>query len=167
MADHLTYPSLTETAVGPGEHATGGFCLPATPTLPIEALSMFQTKNPRVLLLQPLHEGYLRIRRQTTLWQKVRATGAVARMLIVWPIILLYRRQAYYWISLAEIHTRYLEEVIVPWVNDIGHTAREGTDPRCIATTSVEKVRIESRREQVDRLLALRCNVAAVLAVLV
>ena len=119
------------------------------------------------MLLQPLNEGHLLNRRHTSLWRKAGLIfAAAARALFVWPLILLHRRQAYYWISLAELHNRYMDEVIAPWVEEISCAVREETDARRIATTSVENVGMESDRGQVESLLALRCNVSAVLAVL-
>jgi len=170
LTDGSACRSPTETAVGTDGPATGVSHIPATPSLPIEALSSFQTTNFRVLLLQPLYEGHFLIRRQTSLWRKtglIFATVAnVARALFAWPLILLHRRQAYYWISLAELHNRYMDEVIVPWVEEITHAVREETDARRIATMSAECVSMQSRHGQVEYLLALRCNASAVLAVL-
>ena len=158
---------MTETGVGTDEHTTGGFRLPATLALPIEALSMFQTKTPTVLMLQLIREGYFRIRRQKTMWQKIQATGAVARVVMIKPLVLLFHSsKAYYLISLAELHNRYMDVVIVPWVKGMGLAVGEETAPRCIPTTPAEEVHIESRREQIERLLALRCNAVAVAAVL-
>jgi len=59
-----------------------------------------------------------------------------------------------------------MNEVIVPWVEEIACAAREETNARRIATTSAENVSMQSRRGQVECLLALRCNTSAVLAVL-
>ena len=169
VVDGLAYCSTTETGVCTDEPATGVSRLPATPPLLIEALSSFQTRDFRVLLLQPLHEGHLLNRQQTSLWRKAGLIFAsVVRALFAWPLILLHRRQAYYWVSLAELHNRYMDEVIVPWVEKIASVVRERTDARRIATTSAENVGVgmESHRGQVESLLALRCNVSAVLAVL-
>ena len=167
MADGLVQCSATETAVGAGDPATGVPPLPATPSLHIEALSSFQTRDFRILLLQPLNEGRLLIRRQTSLWRKARLIfAAVARALFVWPLIMLHRRQAYYLISLDELHNRYMDVAIVPWVEEIAGAVKEETDARRVATTPTETVGMESHRGQVERLLALRCNTLAVLAVL-
>ena len=166
MADGLSYCITTKTAVCTDEPATGVSRLPATPSLLIEALSSFQTTNFRILLRQLLNEGNLLNRRQTSLWRKAGLIfAAVARALYAWPLIRLSRR-AYYWISLAELHNRYMDEVIVPWVEEIACAMREGTDARRIATTSADNVEMESHRGQVECLLALRCNASAVLAVL-
>jgi len=170
LADGSAYSGPTETAVDTGEPAAGVPRIPATACLPIEALSSFQTTDLRVLLLQPFYEGHFLIRRQTSLWRKTglifTTVANVARALFAWPLILLHRRQAYYWISLAELHNRYMDEAIVPWVEEITCAAREGTDARRIATTSAENVSMQNRRGQVECLLALRCNASAVLAVL-
>ena len=162
MADELARCRTTGAAVGTYEPATG---LPATPSLLIEALSSFQTTDFRVLFLQPLN--HLLSRRQTSLWRKAGLIfTAVARALLAWPLTLLHQRQAYYWISLAELHNRYMDEVIVPWVEEIAHAVQVETDARRIATISTGNVDLESHRGQVECLLALRCNASAVLAVL-
>lgn len=155
---------LTETAVVIHGHATGVSRFPTTPALPIEALSSFRTTKFRALYLQPLSEGHLLIRRQTSLWRKMSLVVAALARALFWPFILLYRRQGYYWVSLAELHDTYMDEAIVPWVNEMARVVRENTNPRRIATTV--NVDMESRHGQVERLLALRCNVFAVLAVL-
>ena len=61
-----------------------------------------------------------------------------------------------------------MDEVIVPWVERIASVVREQTGARRIATTSAENVGLgmESHRVQVESLLALRCNISAVLALL-
>jgi len=165
--DGLACCNTTETAVRTDEPATGLSRLPAIPSLLIEALSSFQTTNFWVLLLQPLNEGHVLNRRKTPLWRKAGLIfTAVARALFAWPLIRLHRRQAYYWISLAELHNRYMDEVIFPWLEEIDCAVREETDPRRIATASTGNVDIESHRRQVDCLLALRCNASAVLSVL-
>ena len=167
MADDLAYRSLTETVAGTDERATGVFNLPASPALPIEALSSFQATTLRILLLQHLYQDHLQIRRQTSPWRKMGVFFAVvARAFLGWPLVLLHRRQAYYWISLVELHIRYMDEVVVPWVNEIGRRLSNKSDLRCIAATSAESVGIESHRGPVERLLALRCNSFAVLAAL-
>jgi hypothetical protein len=167
VADGLAHCNTTETTVCTDEPVTGVSCLPATPSIPIEALSSFQTTDFWILLLQPLDEGNLPNWRQTSLWQKAGLIfAAVARALFTWPLIRLHWRQAYYWISLAELHNRYMDEVIVPWVEEIACAVTEETGTRRIATTSVEGVDMGSHREQVKCLLALRCNVSAVVAVL-
>lgn len=164
VADDSAYRSLTESAIGIHEHATGVSHFPATLALPMEALSSFQTTKFRALYLQPLYEGRSLIRRKTSLWRKTSLVIAALARAFVWPFILLHRHQGYYWISLAELHNTYMDEVIVPWVDEIARVVREETGPRRIATTV--NVGIESRHRQVERLLALRCNVSAVLAVL-
>jgi hypothetical protein len=145
VADGLAHRNTTETAVGTDEPATGVSRLPATPSLPIEALSSFQTTDFSCFVAATPLRGSFTERRQTSLWRK---TGliftAVARALFAWPLILLHRRQAYYWISLAELHNRYMDEVIVPWVEEIACAVREETDARRIATTSAENVGMES-----------------------
>jgi hypothetical protein len=169
VIDDSVYLSLTETAVGTNEPSTGSR-FPATPALAIEALSSFRTMDLRVLLLQPLHEGHLLVRQQKSLWRKTGLTLAViARALFGWPLILLHHRGAYYWISLAKLHDRYMTEVIIPWVDEIGRAMellREETVPRRIATAPAEDVSTESRHRQVGRSLALYCNTCAMLAVL-
>jgi len=165
VIDDSAYGSPTETAVGTDEPATGIHRLPPTPSLPIEALSSFQTTLFQVLwnalLPQALYE------RQTSLWRKAGLIfTAPVRVLFASLSILLHRHQAYYWISPAELHNRYMDEVIVPWVEETAHVVRQQTVARRMATTSAENVEIESHRGQVECLLALRCNVSAVLAVL-
>jgi len=162
VANGLSYCSTSKPAVCTDEPATGVSRLPATPSLLIEALSSFQTTNFRILLLQPLNEGKLLNQRQTPLWRKAGLIfAAVPRALFAWPLIRLSRR-AYYWISLAELHNRYMDEAIVPWVKEIACAVREGRDAR----RSADNVDTEGHRRQVECLLALRCNVSAVLAVL-
>jgi len=167
VADDLAYRSLTETAAGTDERATGVFDLPASSALPIEALSSFQATTLRILLLQHFYQDHLQIRRQTSPWRKIGLLFAlVARAFLGWPLVLLHRRQAYYWISLVELHTRYMDEVVVPWVDEIGRRLSNKSDLRCIAAKSTEFVDTESRRGQVERLFALRCTSSAVLAAL-
>jgi hypothetical protein len=136
-----------------------------TPSFPLEALSSFQATFLQVfwftLLPQALYE------RQTSLWRKAGLIlTAPVRVIFASLLSLLHQRRAYYRVSLAELHNRFMDEVIVPWVEEIVCVVRQRTDARRMATTSAENVEMESHRGQVECLLALRCNTSAVLAVL-
>src|SRR5258708_10007768 len=74
----------------------------------------------------------------------------VARVATLPPTDLVRRlHREYYWLSLANLHDRYMAEVIVPWIDEIGRameSSREETNSRHMTTASGEEVGKEHRR---------------------
>lgn len=142
--------------------------LPTTSaSLSIESLSSFKVSNPRVSVLQPFHERFLPTQDPLPLWRRTGlAIAAFARALFALPSVLVHRRQGYYQLSLAALHDRFMSEIIAPWVEEMGRVAeglsREQTDINRVVASSETS---EALR-QLGPLVALRCNISAMLAVL-
>ena len=146
--------------------------LPTTSaSLPIESLSSFKVSDLRVLVLQPFYERSLSIQHAPSLWRRTTlGIAAFARALLGLPSILIHHREGYYRLSLAALCDRFASEVIAPWVEEMTRIAegllRERADVNRTVAPSSETLYPETV-PQLESLIALRCNVSAVLAVLV
>lgn len=145
--------------------------LPTTSaSLPIESLSSFKVSNLRDLVLQPFHELSFPTQRAPSLWRRMGlAIAAFARAFFSLPSVLVHRRQGYYKLSLAQLSDKFTSEVIVPWLEEVGRVAErlltEEADTKHAVAPSSETLDAETRR-RLGPLIALRCNISAVLAVL-
>lgn len=164
----------TETATDPNTNVANTISrLPTTSAfLPIESLSSFRVSDLRVLVLQPFYERSFPTQRPLSLWRRTGlAIAAFARALFGLPFVLVHRRQGYYRLSLAQIRDRFTSEVIAPWLQEMGRVAEglltENADISHAVESSSEALDPETRRRQLGSLVALRCNISAVLAVLV
>lgn len=172
LADDLIHHDSTDAAADPDTTVADTISLLPTTSasLPIESLSSFKVSDLRVLVLQPFHERPFPTQHPPPLWRRTGlAVVAFARSLFGLPSVLVHRRRGYYKISLAALGNRYMSEVIAPWVEEMGRVAEEilretGDISRVVAPS--ETLGPESLR-QLERLVALRCNISAVLAVLV
>lgn len=173
LALDLAHDGSTETATDPNTNIGDTISrLPTTSaSLPIESLSSFRVLELRVLVLQPFHERSSATQRAPSLWWKPGlAIAAFARMLFGLPSILAHRRQGYYKLSLAQLSDRFISEVIVPWLEETARVAErllmEKADIKLAVAPSSEIPDPETRHQLVS-LVALRCNISAMLAVLV
>ena len=169
LAHELTHHDSTETATNPS--VSIGDTISRLPTtsafLPIDSLSSFKVSDLRTLVLQPFHERLLATQLVPSLWRRTGLAIAVfVRALFGLPSVLVHRRQGYYKLSLAQLCDRFTSEVIAPWLKEMGRVAEgllmeEAVINRPVASSS-EILNSETPRQ----LVALRCNVSAVLAVL-
>ena len=173
LAHDLAHDGSTETATDPNTNIGDTISrLPTTSaSLSIDSLSSFKVLGLRVLVLQPFHERSFATQRAGSLWGRAGlAMAAFARALFGLPSILVHRRQGYYKLSLAQLSDRFTSEVIVPWLEETTRVAErllmEKADIKRAVTSSSEILDPETRRQLV-LLVALRCNISAVLAVLV
>ena len=173
LAHDLAHHSSTETATDLNTNIGDTISrLPtASASLPIESLSSFKVSDLRVLVLQPFHERSFPTQRAPSLWRRTGlVVAAFARALFGLPSILVHRRQGYYKLSLAQMSDRFISEVIVPWLEETARVAErllmEKADNKHAVASSSEILDPETRRQLVT-LVALRCNISAVLAVLV
>ena len=163
LAHHGSTETVTDLNTNTGDTISR---LPTTSaSLPIESLSSFEVSDLRVLVLHPFHERYFPTQRAPSLWRRTGlAIAAFARALFGLPSILVHRRQGYYKLSLAQLSDRFTSEVIVPWLEETARVAErllmEKADNKASSSDP------ETRR-QLGSLIALRCNISAVLAVLV
>ena len=97
------------------------------------------------------------------------AIAAFAHALFGLPSVLVHRRQGYYKLSLAQLRHRFTSEVIAPWLEDMGRVAEgllmEKSDVNRAVASSSEVPNPETRH-QLEALVAMRCNISAVSAVL-
>lgn len=163
--------SSTETPTDPNTNVGDTISrLPTTSAfLPIDSLSSFKVSDLRVLVLQPFHERSFPTQRAPSLWRRAGlAIAAFARALFGLPSILFHRRQGYYKLSLTQLCDEFMSEVISPWLEEMGRVAEEclmeKADVNRVAAVS-ETLNLETRR-QLGSLVALRCNISAVLVVL-
>lgn len=98
-----------------------------------------------------------------------QAIAAFARALFGLPSVLVHRRQGYYKLSLAQLRHIFTSEVIAPWLEDMGRVAEglliEKADVNRAVVSSSEILDSETRH-QLEALVAMRCNISAVLTVL-
>jgi len=173
LAHDLMHHGSTEAATDPNTNVANTTShLPTTSALlPIESLSSFKVSDLRVLTLHPFYEHSFPTQRPPSLWRK---TGLVivafVRALFGLPSVLIRRRQGYYRLSLAQIRDRFTSEVIAPWLEEMGRVAEgllmEKADINHEVASSSVVLDTETRL-QLGSLVALRCNISAVLAVLV
>lgn len=173
LAHDLAHHNSTKTGTDPNTNIGDTISrLPAaSASLPIESLSSFKVSDLRVLVLQPFHERSFPTQRALSLWRRTGlAIAAFARALFGLPYILVHRRQGYYKLSLAQVSDKFTSDVIVPWLEEIAPVAErllmEGADHKRVMESSSEMLDPATRR-QLRSLVALRCNISAVLAVLV
>ncbi len=173
LARDLAQDGSTETTTDPNTNIGDTISrLPTTSaSLPIESFSSFKVLELRVLVLQPFHERSFATQRAPSLLRRTGlAMAAFARALFGLPSILVHRRQGYYKLSLAQMSDRFISEVIVPWLEETARVAErllmEKADNKHAVASSSEILDPETRRQLVT-LVALRCNISAVLAVLV
>ena len=171
LAHDLVHHDATDTAADPDTAvAETTSRLPTTSALlPIESLSSFKVSNLRGLVLQPFHERSFQTQHRPALWRRTGlAIAAFARALFGLPSVLVHRRRGYYKLSLAALRDRFTSEVFAPWVEEMGRVAeglrREKADVNHVVV-SLEAMDPETLR-QLGPLVALRCNISAVLAVL-
>ena len=162
----------TETATDPNTNVANAISrLPTTSAfLPIESLSSFKVSDLRILVLQPFYERTFPTHRPPSLWRRTSlAIAAFARAIFGLPSVLVHRRHGYYRLSLAQIRDTFTSEVIAPWLEEMGRVAEgllvETTDINHAVAPSLEILDPETRHK-LGSLVALRCNISAVLAVL-
>ena len=172
LAHELMHDGSTETATNPNVNIGDTISrLPTTSAfLPIESLSSFKVSDLRTLVLQPFHERLLATRSVPSLWRRTGlAIAAFVRALFDLPSVLVHRRQGYYKLSLVQLCERFTSEVIDPWLKEMGRVAEglsmEGAVINRPVAFSSEMLNPETRH-RLGSLVALRCNVSAVLAVL-
>jgi len=122
-------------------------------------------------VLHPFYERSFPTQRPPSLWRKTGLViTAFVRALFGLPAVLVRRRQGYYRLSLAQIRDRFTSEVIAPWLEEMGRVAEgllmERVDVNHEGVSSLKTLDPETRH-QLRSLVALRCNLSAVLAVLV
>ena len=169
LAHHVSTEAITDPNTNIGDTISR---LPTTSaSLPIESLSSFKVSELRVLMLHPFYERSFPTQRVPSLWRRTGlAIAAFARALFGLPSILVHRRQGYYKLSLAQLSDRFTSEIIVPWLEETARVAErllmEKADIKRVMASSSEIPDPETRR-QLGPLVALRCNISAVMAVLV
>lgn len=169
LARDLVHHDAAGTAADPGTTvADTASRLPTTSaSLPIESLSSFKVSNLRVLVLQPFHERFLPTQDPPPLWRRTGlAIAAFARALFALPSALVHRRQGYYQLSLAALHDRIISEVIAPWVEEMGRVVEGLSRGQADINRVVASSETSETLRQLGSLVALRCNISAVLAVL-
>lgn len=135
----------------------------------MESLSPFKVSDLRVLVLHPIHERSFRTQYVPSLWRRTGlAIAAFAHALFGLPSVLLHRRQGYYKLSLAQLRNSFASEVITPWLEDMGRVAEGLLMEKAIIKRGVASSEIldPETRHQLGLLVAMRCNISAVLAVL-
>ena len=172
LAHELTHQGSTETATNPNVDVGDTILrLPTTSAfLPIESFSSFEVSDLRTLVLQLFHERLLAAQSVPSLWRRTGlAIATFVRVLFGLPSILVHRRQGYYKVSLTQLCDRLTSEVIAPWLKEMGRVAagllmEEEAINRPVAFLS--EILNPETRHQLGSLVALRCNVSAMVAVL-
>lgn len=171
LAQDLIGHSSTETSADPDTNVGDTISrLPTTSALlPIDSLSSFKVSDLRVLVLQPFHEPFFSTQHAPSLWRRTGLViAAFARALFGLPSVLFNHRQGFYKLSLVQLHDVFMSELVSPWLEEMSRVAEglsvEKADiDRVVA---VSEILSPEARHQLESLVALRCNISAVVAVL-